>query len=256
MMSGTNGGVARAARHARSRYRGYTANLTRLAAATVLLVIGTARAGAPVFAAERPFISAVTIYVSGGRVVADVKSGGLLSERIAGTIRSGLPAVVELLYSLSARNDGTIASGIRTYELHYDVWEDIYRIRSDDSTQTFGDFAGMGRAIEILRAVPIVPVKALDPAIEYVVQLSIAVEPLRGSEKKRIEGFVEETVSSRSQEAWHEQMLNVSDLISRFFSRGQAPSSRSDVYRTGPFTLLSLPGMNGMPAEDTNHKEP
>lgn len=222
----------------------------------VLLVIGTPRAGAPVFAAERPFISAVTIYVSGGRVVADVKSGGLLSERIAGTVRSGLPAVVELLYSLSARNDGTIASGIHSYELHYDVWEDIYRIRSDDSTQTFDDFAGMGRAIETLRAVPIVPVKALDPATEYVVQLSIAVEPLRGSEKKRIEGFVEETVSSRSQGAWHEQMLNVSELISRFFSRGEAPSSRSDLYRTGPFLLLSLPGMSIIPAEDADHEEP
>jgi hypothetical protein len=211
--------------------------------------------GAPVFAAERPFISAVAIYVSGGRVVGDVKSGGILSERIAGTVQSGLPAVVELLYSLSERNDGTIASGIHAYELHYDVWEDIYSIRSDDSTRTFVDFADMGRAIETLRAVPIVPVRSLDPAGEYAVQLSIAVEPLRGSEQKRIEGFVEDTVSGRSRGAWHEQVLNVNELISRFFSRGEAPSSRSDVYRTGPFSLLSLPGMNDVPARDTGGKE-
>ena len=194
---------------------------------------------------ERPTIVDAQVYVSGGRIVCDVRCDGLLSERIAGTVKSGLPAVIELLYSVEAHGGKVVSKGIHSYELLYDVWDDIYSIRSGDSTVIFEDFDAMGRSIERLQRVPIVSVEAADTLREYSVSLTVAVHPLRGSETQRVEGLVSDAVGARSHDSWREQVLNINDLISRFFSRDKGTSNRSDVYRTQYFSPRSLPGAGG-----------
>jgi len=200
-------------------------------------------------AEERPFVSGADVYVSRGRIVCDVQCGGLLSERIAGTVQSGLPVVVELVYSLEVRDGKTVQSGIHSYELLYDVWDDVYSIGAGDSTVTFETFDAMGIAIETLRRVPIVPVESVEAVSEYSVHLTVAVHPLKGSQSQRVEGFVEEAVGARAHASWREQVLNINDLINRFFSRDKGTSNRSEVYQGRFFQPRSLPGAGG-PVED------
>lgn len=191
---------------------------------------------------ERPVVSGASPYVSGSQIVCDVSCGGLLSDRIVGTVTSGLPAVVELLYTIEARGGDLVENGIYSFELRYDVWEDVYSIVSGDSTRTFGSFEEMGAAIDHMRGVSIVPVEMVDPSVEYAVLLTVAVHPLTGSEKRRVEGFVEESVGARSHQSWREQVLNINELINRFFSRDKGVSNRSDVFRTDYFSPGDLPG--------------
>jgi hypothetical protein len=193
-------------------------------------------------ATERPMITGAEVYVSGDLIVCDVRCDGLLSERIAGTVQSGLPAVIELLYNLEGRDGKAVLNGIHSYELLYDVWDDIYSIRSGDSTLIFEDFDAMGRSIERLQRLPIVSVEAADTSREYSVSLIVAVHPLRGSETHRVEGLVSDAVGARAHDSWREQVLNINDLIRRFFSRDKGTSNRSDVYRTQYFAPRSLPG--------------
>ena len=71
---------------------------------------------------------------------------------------------------------------------------------------------------------------------------SIAVHPLRGTEKEKLEGWVGEAVAGRESGAWHEQVLNLNELIKRFFSRGKETSKHSDWFHTGLFSPADLPG--------------
>jgi len=85
-------------------------------------------------------------------------------------------------------------------------------------------------------------VDVLDASLQYTLLVTVAVHPLTGSQRRRVEGFVEESVGSRSHQSWREQLLSINELISRFFARDRGASNRSDVFRTGRFAPGELPG--------------
>lgn len=198
-------------------------------------------------AEERPYVSGVTVYVADERLVCDVNCGGLFSEQIAGTVKSGLPAVVELLFSVEESGGKSVANGLYSYELRYDVWDDVYSIRVGESVESFDTFDGLREAIENIEAAPLIPVDQIDGARAHTVHVTVAVHPLSGSDHRRIAGFVEETVGARSHDSWREQVLNINDLIGWFFARDQGTTNRSDVFETPAFTLDSLPGAGHSP---------
>jgi hypothetical protein len=181
--------------------------------------------------------------VSDGLIVGELTSGNLFSEQVIGTVESGLPAVVELLYSLVTRDNKTVNRGLHAFELRYDVWEDFYSVEGMDSTMRFDTFDRMAAAIEHLRKIEIVPVSIVSANTEYAVEFSIAVHPLRGRENQ-IVGWVGENVRSGNDETWREQVLNLNDLIERFFANEKSASGRnerSEWYRTGFFSPGRLP---------------
>lgn len=191
--------------------------------------------------AGKPVVSSARPYVARSNIVTDLTCRDLFSEQVTGTVESGLPAVVELLYRLVDREDEQIHRGVHTYQLQYDVWEDVYTLDAGDSASTFTSFASMQRAVEHLSRVAIVPIDAVEPGGVYAVELSISVQPLRGGDEQKIVGWVNETVRGTSDDSWHEQLLNVNDLIHRFFSRNRDSSDRSDWFRGIWFTPASLP---------------
>ena len=215
--------------------------MSKLTAAIVIILIGAGGAAAD----DRPVVSGVSPYVSRGLLVCDVHCGGLLSERIVGTVKSGLPAVVELIYAFETSGGKTVGGGVHSFELRYDVWEDVYSIAAGDSSETFAGptgFDDLSAAIERLHGVAIVPMDLLDASLEYTLLVSVAVHPLTGTQKRRVEGFVEESVGARSHQSWREQLLSINELISRFFARDKGASNQSDVFRTSQFAPGELPG--------------
>jgi hypothetical protein len=189
---------------------------------------------------DRPVILRADVSVANGLIVSDLTSDNLFSEQVIGTVESGLPAVVELLYTLVTRENKTVNRGLHAFELRYDVWEDFYSIVGMDSTVRFPTFKHMAAAIEHLREIAIVPISIVDPNIEYAVEFSIAVHPLQGREKQ-IVGWVGENVRDGTDETWREQVLNLNDLIERFFASGKSALDRSEWYRTGFFNPGRLP---------------
>jgi hypothetical protein len=198
-----------------------------------------------VTADDRPVVSRVTPYVSNGMLLCDVRCGGVFSERIVGTVKSGLPAVVELIYAFETSGGKTVGSGVHSFELQYDVWENVYAMTAGDTSSTFSGptaFDDLSAAIEHLRGVSIVPVDMLEPSLEYTLLVTVAVHPLTGTQERRVEGFVEESVGARAHQSWREQLLSINELISRFFARDKGSSNRSDVFRTSRFAPGELPG--------------
>lgn len=196
----------------------------------------------PVRAEEetRPTIIRVEIYVNSEKLNCDVTSRGLFSEKIVGTVQSGLPAVIELFYQMMANGKGTVIRGVHSYSLGYDVWDDVYSIAGEDSVEHFTTFNAMRSAIENLRNVPIIPMNDISIESDYSINMSLAVNPLQGSDKRKIEGWVSDNMRSDQDRTRREQVLNINDLINHFFTREDVPANRSEWFETPIFKPAEL----------------
>jgi hypothetical protein len=189
---------------------------------------------------SRPTVVHVGLTAERGFVSGSVASTGLFSERVIGTVQSGLPAVVDLLYYFSARSGGVLAEDVLSFSLAYDVWEDTYAIKAEDTTLSFPTFAGMRQAIEHLQHLKLIPLAALNPRRSYRVHMSIMINPLRGIDRDKMTEWVSEHVRTSADESWREQLLNLNDLISHFFSRERGAVNRSKWYQSEFFKPDSL----------------
>ena len=198
--------------------------------ASVFLIAGWSR---PVQAKEpRPTIERVSLAVDQGYITGDVTSSGLFSERITGTVKSGLPAVVDLFYYFSTLDENTVAENVLSFSLRYDVWEDIYSIKAPDTTRSFHTFLEMQQAIENLHQLKLISLDSLDTDRSYRVNMSIMVNPLRGADREKIAGWVSENMRTSEDDSWHGQVLNLNELISHFFSRERGVVNQSSWYKS------------------------
>jgi hypothetical protein len=189
---------------------------------------------------DPPRITGVRLYLLEEELAGDVQCRGIFSERVVQTVRSGLPAVVEVFYHLVETREGTEAKGVFRLSLHYDVWDDIYSVTVGDTSISMKNFESLRAFTSTLRSVPIVPARSLLDGTRYRLRCSIAVNPLRGTDRERIEVWVREKVRSDNESSWREQLLNVNELISYFFSREKNSPERSSWFVTEPFRLSEL----------------
>jgi len=216
---------------------------TSRVAATIIASVLLCGSGPGSVRAEeaRPEIARVRLSIDRGYVAGDVTTTGLFSERIVGTVQSGLPAVVDLFVILSAPGGGTIREDVRSFTLVYDVWADTYSIEGPDTTLAFPTFADLRRAIEHMRGVRLVPSGGLDPGRPHRLKLSVAISPLRSADRDRIAGWVSENMRSSEDGSRREQVLDLSGLIGHFFSRGRGGVNRSKWYESESFKPGALP---------------
>jgi len=203
-----------------------------------IVAAGLILASMPAFARapspERPEINDARIYTDGSTLFCDLTSSGMLSDRITGTVKSGLPAVVELFFQLSTKGRGIKVEGIHSWSLRYDVWEDVYSVSDGDTTVTLESIESMENMISRLKGVSLIPFSRLTEGKRFTVKFSIAVNPFSGTEGEQVEGWIEESAGVRQESSWREQVLNVNDLISHLFSRSRDAARRSDWFETGP----------------------
>lgn len=205
--------------------------MTIMAAGLILAAL-PASARAP--SSEHPVINDARIYTDGSTLFCDITSSGMLSDRITGTVKSGLPAVVELFYQLKTKGRGMSVEGIHSWSLRYDVWEDIYSVSDGDTTVTIESIEAMENMISRLKSISLIPFSRLTEGKKFTVKFSIAVNPFTGSEGEQVAGWIEESAGIRQESSWREQVLNVNDLISHLFSRSRDAASRSEWLETGP----------------------
>lgn len=179
-----------------------------------------------------PTIESLRLSVENNYLSADVTSSGLFSERITGTIQSGLPAVVDLFYYLSTLDGGALAENVFSLSLSYDVWEDIYTIDTGDTAVSYTSLAHVKQAVQTLHHLELVSLDSIDPGRSYRVHMSIMINPLRGADRDQIAGWVRENVWAGDDDSWHRQVLNLNELISHFFSKEGGVVNQSGWYKS------------------------
>ena len=213
---------------------------------TLWLLAGAA--ASPAGGESRPAIVGVQLYVLDGTLAGSIQSDGLFSDRIAGTVQSGLPAVVELFYSLETPDNRSIKRDLRSFELRYDVWDNLYSLVGSDTVVFHSSFESLSRAVQHLRKIRLFPMHGISLEKDYAIRFGISVNPLQGSDRGKISGWLDSNVRGSTDESWREQVLNLNDLIQHFFSRRKAGAQQSDWYRTEFFKPGALP--------DPDDKEP
>lgn len=195
-----------------------------------LALAGAVRAGDD----SRPAILEIEVYSRNGNLTCDITSSGVFSERIIGTVESGLPAVVQLFYHLMESSGRPVEEGVDSYLLEYDVWDDVYSVTGRDSTLYLPSLESMRSLIENMKSITVVPVEKMLSQRSYVVQVSVAVNPLGGADREEVTGYVMQSVSRRGS-SWHEQVFSVNDLIEHFFSGEEDSQMRSKWFKSEPF---------------------
>ncbi len=186
----------------------------------------------------QPSVSNVKIYRHQNAVVSDVQCEGIFTEEIVGTVQSGLPVLIELLYAAVADEGNQVYNGVHTFELQYNVWDDAYRVTLNDSTLALASFDAMTSLVNRMYRLPIVSLGNLQSGRDYRIRFAVQVNPLQSAGRKRIVGVVDDNV--RRQSNWREQVLNVNQLITRFFSRDTESKDRSGWYETSSFNPAAL----------------
>jgi hypothetical protein len=72
------------------------------------------------------------------------------------------------------------------------------------------------------------------------VHMSITINPLRGIDREKITEWVSENMRASDDNSWREQVLNLNDLISHFFSRERGVVNQSKWFQSEFFRPDSL----------------
>jgi hypothetical protein len=189
----------------------------------------------------RPAVVRLELYTQNGDLKADITAQGLFSERIVGTVQSGLPAVVEVFHILVESGGTAVEKGVHSYSLEYDIWDDVYSVAGQDTTVLLPSLEAMRAAIEEMTGLTFARLARMRTGRSYYVQVSIAVSPLQAGDRSSMTGWISENVRSTGETPWHEHVLDVNNLITHFFSREEGPEQATEWFRSQPFRRELLP---------------
>jgi hypothetical protein len=209
----------------------------------------TALAAANAHAIEQTAsVERVELARAGAELVADVELAALFSPPVENTLRSGLPVVVDLAVELRPAGGRALARLVRS-TLSYDVWEDRYRLERGGRHWDFGDLAALRAAGERYEAVPLAALAALGAPASLTLSLRVAVDPLGGAERERMERWLAHTVSDPVDPSARELRLDLGALLGSVFG-GKGEQGWGPERVIGPFALTALPERAAAPGAE------
>jgi len=199
-----------------------------------------ALAAAEAFAIEQTArIERVDLARAGTELVADVELAALFSAPVENTLRSGLPVVVDLAVELRPAAGRNMARLVRS-TLSYDVWEDRYRLERAGRHWDYPDLAALRAAGARYEALPLAALAALGAPASLTLSLRVAVDPLGGAERERMERWLARTVSDPVDPSARELRLDLGALLGSVFG-GKGEQGWGPERVIGPFALTALP---------------
>lgn len=197
-------------------------------------------AGAAVAAEDPARVTAVTPARVGDLVVARLATEGLPGQRLLQSMRSGLISAVDLDLALLDDRQKVVGGNSISFQLGFDLWEEIFSVRSDGREQRFQDLDDLQAYLAELRALPVIPVNRLDPEARYRLQIGWQVHPIAPAEQDRVEDvIVGDQRPRREGQDQQEASVSLGRLI-RFFYKGSGDDRRDQVILSGWFTRKEL----------------
>lgn len=184
-------------------------------------------------------------------IVCDLLLTDLFTPPIESTLRSGLPVVIDVAVELRPAAGGVTGRLFRS-ELNYDVWEDRYSLIRAGQERVFADFEALREACERYRRQSLGLAEAPAVGQGFRLRLRVAVNPLGGAERRRMERWLARTVSDPGDPASRELRLDLGALIGSFFGGGGEEEGWGVERSFGPFLIEELPPADepGTPEED------
>ncbi len=198
----------------------------------LLLLIAALAMAAPARAQDggQPRVLGAELAVRDGWLVAQIRLSGLIDQRTASTIDSGLPGICAYEVVLRGPDGGVRERLTWTVRLEHDIWEDRYLVRGPDGAREVASIAAMDSAAAHVADLRILPVAELRPEREYRLEVSVEVLPLGAEAEDRLTRYL----SRRGGGSREELDVDLGSLFSRVFGGGGGGGGRTSIAWTGP----------------------
>jgi hypothetical protein len=188
-------------------------------------------------------IEAITAGLSRDSLVVSARFENLFSEKIIGTIKSGLPSIVQIEMRLLESGSKMIVRRQIVHNIAYDIWEERYTI-SNGKKLVLQSFEAVQISATHLKEIHLSEVMRLRPGIDYSVQMRVGIIPISSMQANRVSDWLrdphqtEESVASDDRDSGFQ--LNLNKLVSFFVNRNKKSAYTSAWYSSGIFKLDDL----------------
>lgn len=182
-------------------------------------------------------IRELTPFLHQGNLCIDLVARGLMDERTAMTIDSGLPGTCAFYIRLEDSAEGVVSERVVEKTLRFDLWENRYVLEVEDSRDFFPSMASADSAFFGLDRFALAPESRLRLDQEYRVLVVVDVRPLAQEDRERLRRYVSRNSSTSG--SGEELVLDLGAVLSRLFGK---PSRRQDtlVHETPYFRPANL----------------
>ncbi|KAA3616027.1 MAG: hypothetical protein DWQ05_09725 [Calditrichaeota bacterium] len=179
-------------------------------------------------------------YTKNESIGANLVLAPFFSEKVSGTIQSGLPSVLEIELLVRDRNDKNIGENRIIRRISYNIWDEKYRIDSPDTSLFFTLFADLQNTCLLLKSTPFITRNKLDENHLAQIYVRGTLRLISSSQSRKLAGWLDasaqapETISSDESSSGFR--LNFSALVSLFM--GNSPERRTNApWQQFPFPI-------------------
>jgi hypothetical protein len=188
-------------------------------------------------------IEQITPQLSNGQLLVSAVSKNLFSQKIVGTIQSGLPAIIQIEIKLMERGDKLIARQQITRTISYNLWEERYVIHEDTAVM-FTDFEKAQAFSSRLDTLAVIARSQLKATVSYYLQIRVGIVPISASQSEKVTAWLLDPNQTEERLASEERAsgfkLNLNNLISFFVSGKKKSQYNSEWFSSRVFRLVEL----------------
>ncbi len=202
--------------------------------AILVFICSCAAAAAP---AAEPAVTAISPLRDNGHLACRILTSGLPGERLLSSMRSGIVSAVDLEVDVLDAHDRRVASALVTFQLAFDLWDEIFSVRVEGREHRLDDLAALrawlARPPEI-RLLPVADLRLMDEPL--VLRGSLTLHPIAPRDRLR----VQDVIAGTGAEDRNEATVSFGKLI-RFFYRDQDKANDpTSAVRSRPFAVEEL----------------
>jgi len=194
--------------------------------------------------AQKPQVQSVSPIKIGDRVGITCSLNDLFAPKIVGTIKSGLPALLNFDMRLHEESGHEIWRGDQSWKILYDLWTEKYRLRMTAEEKFFDSFSSLEEFCRRFQSGPLLTQSHFQRDKKYRVRVQVIVIPISSRQKEQLRNILEASESGQESNPAESRRnsfsVNISQLISFFMSGKSQPEGASEWSESAAFRITEI----------------
>lgn len=192
-------------------------------------------------AAQNPRVVSILAKPAGQHLTVEVQLADIFSPKIAGTIRSGLPAVIRFDFRLIEEPNREVRRLTRSRRIVYDVWNERFHVTTNGHEQFTSSFTEMEKIGGEYQASKLLPLSGLSLQKTHRLRLQVAVIPISAKQDQQLQDWLEASGAPEESAPGEDRStgfrFNLSKLLSFFLNKNERPLGTSEWAESPPFRV-------------------
>ncbi|MCA9733321.1 MAG: DUF4390 domain-containing protein [Deferribacteres bacterium] len=165
------------------------------------------------------------------------------TQKVSGTIQSGLPSVLEIELTIRDEQNNRVAEFVVLRRISYNIWDEKYRLDSADTTLYFKSFTDLQKACLLLKSAPFVKLATFAIGENYKLHVRAGLKLISSLQTRKLAGWLDksyqETETISSDESSSGFRLSLGALVSMFMGDSAEKTAKAG-WQVFPFSLTGL----------------